>query len=320
MQKSNFVNSTDALNNVNVFNIHRYEAVYGKEYIFTNNKSLDEHLTAYCRHFCPFAMIGCGLSHYSLLKHIYNNDVNEFALILEDDATPNNVTNNNLTHQIINDIIKNAPIDWDVILLHCRGMCQYDENTYNVGDILGSAAAYLVKKQSIQKMIFDKLWYHIDCQQWFKQYRRINLYKSPNPLFITNDTDSWTTPNVNSLTSIMDRITMLTAYITVYYNGDEIYNRQQELRKHGQNKVFRLYTFEFTNNDILSFLMVFYALLLIFIFYWYGYSSSKMFILVPVLFGLGVIVCSCYTNYHKWVLISSTIIVITWACLAVDTK
>ena len=66
---------------------------------------------------------GCGLSHYKLLDDIYNKykySSNRFSLILEDDAIPLFKDKKQL-----NEIIKDIPIDCDILFLYCQGKCGY---------------------------------------------------------------------------------------------------------------------------------------------------------------------------------------------------
>jgi len=127
---------------------------------------------SFCSTCCTDKMIGCGMSHIFLYRHIKKYDKDkDYALILEDDIL---VTNPNLNYnKEIKDIIdkynKKAPT-WEIIRLHSMGLN------------IGSTAAYIINLKYIDKISSTKLYYHIDIQQTF-QNNIINL----NTLFNTRD-------------------------------------------------------------------------------------------------------------------------------------
>ena len=118
-------------------------------------------------------MIGCGLSHIMLYKHIRNQQKQPiyYALILEDDVK---VSHPHLDYsKEINAIIAQHNImhpHWQIIRLHSMG---FD---------LGSGAAYIISTKHIESLANMRLLYHVDIQQSF-QYHIIHL----NTLFETKD-------------------------------------------------------------------------------------------------------------------------------------
>lgn len=96
------------LNNVNMPFI-LFNAINGRG---QSSKVLQENITDSCNIFCPNAVIGCGLSHILLTKHFYNNDPNNFALILEDDAKP---LYKNIQYKIMECVENMGNKKWDII-------------------------------------------------------------------------------------------------------------------------------------------------------------------------------------------------------------
>ena len=143
----------------------------------------DEHLkykefiTGWCQTTCPKALIGCGLSHVLLARHLRDMGV-PMALVLEDDAFPK--TSNLLQH--IYEAIQDVPEDWNIIKLHCGGC--WDGTTKNTGT---STAAYLVSASGIQKMAELKVNFHIDQQM---NGSDMVQYKSRYNLFWTDESSS----------------------------------------------------------------------------------------------------------------------------------
>ncbi len=118
-------------------------------------------------------MMGCGLSHIMLYKHIRNQQKQpiDYALILEDDVK---VSHPHLDYsKEINAIIAQHNIThphWQIIRLHSMG---FD---------LGSGAAYIISTKHIESLANMRLLYHVDIQQSF-QYHIVHL----NTLFETKD-------------------------------------------------------------------------------------------------------------------------------------
>lgn len=153
-------------------NLHyqRFSAIDGK---IVDKDDLVERkiISNVCKHFCTDKMIGCGVSHIMLYKHLQKTDTNKFALILEDDilVTEPNLDYNEEITKIVNTYNVSTPA-WNIIRLHSMGLN------------MGSNAAYVVNMNHIHELSSMMLQYHIDLQQSFL-YKIINL----NTLFNTRD-------------------------------------------------------------------------------------------------------------------------------------
>lgn len=158
----------------------RYNALF-----FDTNK-LNPEISMLGKLFCPFSALGCGLSHWLLIKHIFNHDHHDFALILEDDVKPLSPEFAALIMRKIN----TYPEDWDIIKLHHDGF-SYNNSIYLGKFVNGSTAAYLISRQGMAKILKYKLSYHLDWQYWWwHQIKKINMYKWETPLFTTTCNDS----------------------------------------------------------------------------------------------------------------------------------
>jgi GR25 family glycosyltransferase involved in LPS biosynthesis len=115
-----------------------------------NNPSVNP----YVRPYLTDAIIGCGLSHIMLAKHIV--DLNyPFALVLEDDVVP---LRNDLSH-VIYMYYEQFGKDVDVIRFFCQGICPK-----NYSRLSGSTAVYLITRKGAMKLAGMTLSYHIDVQ------------------------------------------------------------------------------------------------------------------------------------------------------------
>ncbi len=94
------------LDNVGI-KYNRFDAYYGKDL----SSDYDPLISSY-KEYIPKSVIGCGLSHYMVCNEHFKNDKNKIALILEDDAVPLFKNKSD-----IDKVIKNAPKDWEIILL-----------------------------------------------------------------------------------------------------------------------------------------------------------------------------------------------------------
>lgn len=172
----------------------RFNAIYGKE--IKDFSKYDKYISNYSKYFSPRGLVGCALSHYTLLDQIHKNYLKnkdtEYTLILEDDAIP--LIKNK---KEIEDIIPRIPKDSDMLLLYCQGICNYNKNNNefikksNI-NILGGAVSYLVKNSSIPKLLKKKIYFHIDLQ-WYNT-EIINFYIYHKMLFNVDKNESY---NVN---------------------------------------------------------------------------------------------------------------------------
>ena len=179
--KDRWININNNFTNTGI-NIYRFNAIYGK----TDKYKYYDYLTPFCKMYGTDFIIGCGLSHILLAKYIYENDLNDtfkFALIMEDDMKP--IDKTKIYDQIIDTFTTINKIDpeWEIIRLHCFGLCGYNNNNYNINSYSFSNGSYLISKYGIIKLMNLKLNYHLDTQI-HKTFKRI--YKSKEILFINN--------------------------------------------------------------------------------------------------------------------------------------
>lgn len=159
----------------------RYNAVNGKK---LSEDKINKYTTKFCDKFCSPSIIGCGLSHSNLWRHIINNNEDN-VLILEDDSYPIDDFNETLKKYW-----KSVPDDWDMIYFGCFGSCdasiiekyatyiysgKKDKVVHKNGvvqaNIISPAFplglhAYMLSNKGASKLInsgkFDKIDYHID--------------------------------------------------------------------------------------------------------------------------------------------------------------
>ncbi len=148
----------------------RFPAIDGKT-VDKDDLIQQKVISTVCKQICSDKIIGCGVSHIMLYKHLQKSDLNSFALILEDDilVTETDVNYNVEITKIVNMYNETTP-GWKIIRLHSMGLN------------MGSTAAYVVNMAYIHELSSMILHYHIDLQQSFL-YKIINL----NTLFNTRD-------------------------------------------------------------------------------------------------------------------------------------
>ena len=122
--------------------------------------------------YLPDNLLGQGISHILLNKHIYEKDKNEIAVVLEDTIRIL------YGYREIEDIILKAPKDWEYINLNCTSICEYKRNNWNI-DLNASMAGYIINKKGAKKLSELKLSTYIDIQI---NKENIKIYKSPKKL------------------------------------------------------------------------------------------------------------------------------------------
>jgi GR25 family glycosyltransferase involved in LPS biosynthesis len=146
----------------------RVPGVYGKEMNFENNK--DIFFTS--RYLVPKSVLGSCLSHQKAIKTFLNTSSKDYAVILEDDAIPNN---SNYINEI-NDAINNAPSNWDIIKLDFTPVYNNDFNKYF--SLL--ATSYIINKKSANKLLENKIFYYFDFDM---NFYNLNLYNNTKIVF-----------------------------------------------------------------------------------------------------------------------------------------
>jgi GR25 family glycosyltransferase involved in LPS biosynthesis len=153
----------------------RVPGVYGKEMNFENNT--DIFFTS--RYLVPKSVLGACLSHQKAIKTFLNTSSKDYAVILEDDAIPNNTNYMNE----INDAINNAPSNWDLIKLD---FFPNYTNQFNRNFSL-LATAYIINKKGANKYLENKIFYYPDFDM---NFYNLNLYNNRKILFIQDWTNN----------------------------------------------------------------------------------------------------------------------------------
>lgn len=159
-------------------NIHRYNATLGKK--VTNYDKYKKDVTFSGFYFLPYGALGGALSHYNLLKLIYNSSKYKYTLILEDDAIP--ICN----YKDICEIIQTLKDDFDIIILNSFEI--YKNIPKNIERKTkfrpDPATAYIVNHKSIPKILNKPTPYYFDVFT-FNRYSELKIYITPN-LFTTS--------------------------------------------------------------------------------------------------------------------------------------
>ena len=164
---------------------NRFDAIYGKNV----KNEYDQYISTY-KEFIPRSIIGCGLSHFLTCKNHFNQDNKKVALIIEDDAVPLFKDKNS-----INQIISDAPKDWEIILLYTQGKTNYKDNTWDAGPCMGSTMAYLINYKGFKKRYDNyKLSTHTDVERGLSN---CIVYKTPQMYFEPEFSESSTSSLYN---------------------------------------------------------------------------------------------------------------------------
>jgi GR25 family glycosyltransferase involved in LPS biosynthesis len=249
-------------------NLIRFNAVYGK-YV---KDDYDNYLTNRCKYTCPNSVIGCGLSHILLSEYLYNNDNNDYTLVVEDDSFPKIKNFKNK----INNIVNKAPKDWEYIMLYCQGMCnskkQFDDDMF----FRGSTAAYLINKKGQKKLKDLKLKDHIDLQIYNNS--DIKVYKFNKNLFYTDESVSYNRVNSNyKILHLYDK----------YYNYLKL-NKTKILTNEPSFFInFKTFKIPFLNIELSHFIIshiIMLIILLCIIFFMDVNYTSKFILIISVIF------------------------------------
>ena len=153
-----------------------------------------QYISNYAKNFAPKSVIGAVLSHILCCKHIKSNysektiDKMPFFLIMEDDAFP--LYNSEEFYKHLNKSIYEIQLldsKWDIIQLHSDGLFP-TKDTYNTHIVCGSAAAYLISLNAINKTLNNKIYGFIEFYQ--HSFINCNKYKTKENLFYTNEKTS----------------------------------------------------------------------------------------------------------------------------------
>lgn len=104
---------------------------------------MDRHFLPHAKWAMPRSNMGCCYSHIKTIEHFLHHDDNDVALILEDDAYPKFTDRHQLDARL------RRKGDWDMLSLHCDGMCPRGKPL----PLSGSAAAYFITKEGARKVV-----------------------------------------------------------------------------------------------------------------------------------------------------------------------
>ena len=145
-QKKRYETQEKKLNDVGIYPV-RIPGNYRKD---VSKSIYDKHFHTFYKPFMPDPVIGSTSSHLKAVQYFLDNDTNEVALILEDDAYP-------LFDNVIHLRDKLNDRDWDMLLLHCDYLCSNKSTRPNI--LTGSVAAYFITREGAQKMLNHKFHY-----------------------------------------------------------------------------------------------------------------------------------------------------------------
>lgn len=148
----------------------RISGIYGNGYDYSNDDSI--YFT--CKHMCPKSVIGCAKSHHLALKTFLETSDKEYVLILEDDAEP--VYPDYINR--INDVLNNAPENWDIIKLDWISNIPYLNSKFSLFSWL--ATALIIKKNAAEQILNQKIVWHYDFDL---NFYGLNIYTSPEIIF-----------------------------------------------------------------------------------------------------------------------------------------
>ena len=273
-----------------VINLDDYESNYTKQLPHLLNIGLhverfsginalkDEHLkpeyqqyiSNYAKNFAPKSVIGCALSHILCCKHIkatYSEKTNEpmpFFLIMEDDAFP--LYNSEEFYEHLNKSICEIQLldsNWEIILLHSDGLFP-TKDTYNTHIVSGSAAAYLISLNGINKTLNNKIYGFIEfCQHSFIN---CNKYRTKENLFYTDEKTSLNRGQCKSKLNYYSLFLKSKSFeLLNYYTHIVPLRGEKNFQQLIELKALRepLFENEFTANNLIDYLFIFIILFII---------------------------------------------------------
>ena len=177
------------------------EKIMFERFDAVNGKTLENRheFTSFCNKFCASGIRGCALSHYSVWNSILTKGF-ENIMILEDDAVL--VENFDEKFSLIYNSI---PKDFDILYLGSLFYCdpsevfnkvyRYKNEKINEHVLrtegCGGLQGYIISRNCIQKIINEKISFHIDTNlmEWIKKYN-LKTYAITPMLITQNMSDS----------------------------------------------------------------------------------------------------------------------------------
>jgi glycosyl transferase family 25 len=189
-------NSINQLEKYGISNYERYSAIYGSK---LSNNEVNNITTNIGKLLASRGMIGCGISHINIWKKIVKDGIKQ-TLILEDDF----IFKDNFLNKF-NDVIKKAPINYDIIFLSSNIIHNKNIRLYNIDEnyykqlFISQTVGYIISLEGARNILnyINKVSYHIDFELCFLSLLRngINIisvkealiYQTFNTSSNTND-------------------------------------------------------------------------------------------------------------------------------------
>jgi GR25 family glycosyltransferase involved in LPS biosynthesis len=193
------VSASYAKSDISKINIQRYPAIVGKDLkpeLYLSKSALQEFNDCQkrgyrTRHYqLSVGGIGCFVSHYNIFKILLETD-NDMFLIFEDDVIfPKHCMSR------LQDILKNAPKDWDIILLGFSRLHGYKiNNEFIKPNGFWGTSSYITNKRGAIKFINECDVHKIDAQidaymSYLSQTNKLNIYAIVDRLITIADEGS----------------------------------------------------------------------------------------------------------------------------------
>lgn len=239
---------------------NRFDAIYGKK--ISNYDQYKNYITSYFQYFVPKSVVGSGLSHYKVMESVYNlnqersknkESAHEFALIVEDDVKVNFSKNEMET------LLEQFPNDADVCILNTfsnfDSIKKESKTDFIKKNFFGivPAVAYIVRVNSIPKILQKKLFYYFDLLT-FNFNSSLNVYVYHKNL-LTTDNDSSYNADVNNkneyLYTIILNIMLLFTSVDVNFLSFKIFH-------------VPYFEYEFTSYELIKFFILTICLFIFF--------------------------------------------------------
>lgn len=252
------------------------------------NPEYSPYISTFALNFAPKSVIGCALSHILCCKYIYENYVEPIKnknptsssktlsktsyrdttifLIMEDDAYPLH-SKEEFYKELDMALYEIEILDsgWDIIQLHSDAIYP-TEKTYSTHWLCGSTAAYLISERGLEKIIREKVFWHVDCgTQNFVNFNKCRVKKnlfwtdektSLNRIVQDDNLDNLNLPNYTYFkNTVLDKINK--SLLTILpLRGEKTYADILNL------KVIKIPYLEkeYTSINILNYLMIFFIL------------------------------------------------------------
>jgi len=219
-----------SIKHIGIHTYTRWEAVNGYELSSDERKHLSKGLCKWVG--CAPGVIGCYLSHITLMKHIldkYRHEEKGWFLVFEDDAVISQHFKDYVKDLFADDLKKVSDVDILQLGRFTKILPSYQVSTrLNKTMFLNGTTCYLINLKGIQKALErlgQHVFFHIDVA--ISLYTKMNIYVARDPYLIKHSHVNSTISNdsipraTTALASIFDHngTTMLSSTIFYYMNG-----------------------------------------------------------------------------------------------------